>query len=85
MHGSGVFTWPDGRKYDGEYENDEKSGHGVFTWPEGKIYDGEWKNGKQNGKGKLTFPNKKNKFESRYGIWKNGVKTQWIKEGKDEE
>jgi hypothetical protein len=51
MHGSGVFTWPDGRKYDGEYYDDMKSGKGIFYWPDGRKYNGEWKNGKQHGVG----------------------------------
>mmetsp|Transcript_1127 Transcript_1127/g.1136 ORF Transcript_1127/g.1136 Transcript_1127/m.1136 type:complete len:89 (-) Transcript_1127:31-297(-) len=88
MHGFGTFLWSDGRKYEGDYENDIKHGHGVFTWPDGKVYDGEWKNGKQEGEGKLTFPNqRKGKMETRHGIWKNGVRTAWIKEknSKDEE
>ena len=24
MHGKGVYTWKDGRKYEGEYKNDKK-------------------------------------------------------------
>jgi len=28
MHGRGVYTWKDGRKYEGEYLNDKK--HGFF-------------------------------------------------------
>lgn len=32
MHGKGVFTWKDGRKYEGEYKDDQKHGYGVFTW-----------------------------------------------------
>lgn len=24
MHGKGLYTWKDGRKYDGEYHNDKK-------------------------------------------------------------
>ena len=32
MHGRGIFEWPDGRKYDGEYVNDKKEGYGVFEW-----------------------------------------------------
>jgi hypothetical protein len=31
MHGSGVFTWADDRRYEGEYVDDKKQGHGVFT------------------------------------------------------
>ncbi|CAG9327771.1 unnamed protein product [Blepharisma stoltei] len=89
MHGSGTFLWPDGRKYEGDYQNDIKHGHGVFSWPDGKVYNGDWENGKQEGKGKLTYPIKKTrKMETRYGIWKNGVRTAWVKKeknSKDEE
>ena len=46
MHGKGVFTWIDGRKYEEEYINDKKQGKGVFEWPDGRKYDGEWLNGK---------------------------------------
>ena len=46
MEGSGIYTWPDGRKYEGEYINDKKEGHGIFFWPDGRKYEGGWKNGK---------------------------------------
>ena len=46
MHGKGTFTWSDGRKYIGEYNEDKKHGNGVFTWPDGRSYTGEWQNGK---------------------------------------
>ena len=36
MHGRGVFTWPDGRKYEGEYIEDKKEGQGIFYWPDGR-------------------------------------------------
>ena len=42
MHGSGLFKWPDGRTYQGEYYNDKKEGHGVFLWPDNRKYDGYW-------------------------------------------
>lgn len=28
MEGQGVFTWVDGRKYEGEYLDDKKHGYG---------------------------------------------------------
>ena len=31
MHGKGVYTWKDGRKYVGEYLNDLQNGFGVYT------------------------------------------------------
>jgi hypothetical protein len=46
MEGYGVFTWPDGRKYEGEYIDDKKEGKGTFYWPDGRKYDGDWFNGK---------------------------------------
>lgn len=35
MNGRGLFTWPDGRKYDGDYIADLKEGNGFFVWPDG--------------------------------------------------
>ena len=46
MQGSGIFTWADGRKYNGDYNNDKKEGFGTFTWPDGKKYEGNWSGGK---------------------------------------
>tara|TARA_B110000305_G_C18976336_1_gene419551 strand:+ start:232 stop:372 length:141 start_codon:yes stop_codon:yes gene_type:complete len=46
MEGRGVFGWPDGRKYEGDYVNDKKEGSGNFYWPDGRKYEGGWKNGK---------------------------------------
>ena len=40
MHGNGVYTWKDGRKYDGEYYNDKKHGLGTYTWADGRQYYG---------------------------------------------
>ena len=57
MHGYGVFSWPDGRKYEGNYANDIKEGKGKFSWPDGRLFVGTWKNGKQNGRG--TYYNSK--------------------------
>ena len=32
MHGKGVFTWEDGRVYEGSYIKDRKEGYGNFIW-----------------------------------------------------
>lgn len=32
MHGNGIFTWEDGKRYEGEYMDDKKHGFGVFEW-----------------------------------------------------
>jgi len=76
MHGIGVFTWEDGRKYDGEYSDDKKHGHGRFTWPDGRVYDGQWSEGRQNGVGIYTYPDGR----SRQGEWVDGKRTKWLSE-----
>ena len=32
MHGKGIYTWSDGRIYEGEYLNDKKHGFGIYKW-----------------------------------------------------
>ena len=36
MHGKGIYTWSDGRKYQGYYLNDKKHGFGIYTWADCK-------------------------------------------------
>ena len=50
MEGKGVFIWPNGRRYTGEYKNDLKDGYGEFEWEDKRMYKGMWKEGKQSGK-----------------------------------
>ncbi len=38
------MTWPDGKKYVGEFKNDTMDGQGTMTWPDGSIEKGLWKN-----------------------------------------
>ncbi len=74
MHGRGVFTWSDGRMYNGEYYDDKKQGYGVFTWPDGRKYDGSWMNGKQHGVGIYHTT----KGEAKKGEWKDGKRVRWL-------
>ena len=46
MEGQGVFKWPDGRKYEGDFLDDKKEGLGTLHRPGGGKYEGGWKNGK---------------------------------------
>ena len=46
MHGKGLFTWPDGKMYNGEFIENIKQGYAEFKWSDGKIYKGSWKDGK---------------------------------------
>ena len=54
MDGKGVFSWPDGRKYEGEYLENRKHGYGEFQWPDGSCYKGYWRDDKQHGRGILV-------------------------------
>jgi hypothetical protein len=67
MNGKGIMTYPDGKRYEGDFQDDERNGKGKFIWNKKKWYEGEWKNSKQNGEGILYFDGRKVK-----GTWKNG-------------
>lgn len=45
MHGNGVYTWQDGRKYEGNYSLNKKHGLGTYTYSDGSKYCGEWVDG----------------------------------------
>ena len=77
MDGKGIFTWHDGRKYEGEYKEDKKEGFGIFEWPNGKKYKGYWRNGKQDGEGEFYFPSDQ---KWKKGIWKKGKRIKWIEQ-----
>lgn len=57
---SGVYVFPNGDKYDGEYiqteEGLQRHGYGVHTTSEGLSYQGKWEDDKMNGEGKLLHP-----------------------------
>ena len=63
-----TYIYPDGSKYEGEWQNNKRHGQGILTRPDGMRYEGEWADGKPHGKGTLTSPNGK----IRRGFWENG-------------
>jgi len=65
MHGSGVYAWADGRRYQGEYKHDKKDGFGVYMWADGRCHYGMWKDGAQHGEGTKVQPN----MEMRKAFW----------------
>jgi len=34
-----VYTWPDGTKFEGHFENDKKEGFGTFIFPSGNKFE----------------------------------------------
>jgi len=42
-----TITFPDGRKYVGEWKNGRRDGQGTYTYDDGDMFEGEWKDGEQ--------------------------------------
>ena len=38
----GLYTWQDGRKYEGEWRANKMHGNGTFEWLDGRRYVGEY-------------------------------------------
>lgn len=74
MEGVGVYTWADGRKYEGEYLDDKKHGYGFYTWADRRQYQGMWFKGKQHGVGMYQVPDS----ESKCGLWEDGKRIEWF-------
>ena len=49
MEGAGVQEWSDGRKYKGDWLNNQTHGYGIFTWSDGTVYEGQYVDGKKEG------------------------------------
>ena len=46
-HGHGVYTWCDGRKYDGDWAHGRQHGRGKYVMPDGTVRIGVWEDGKR--------------------------------------
>ena len=75
MQGYGTLSWPDGKRYEGEYFDDRKHGKGTFYWNDGHFYEGDWAEGKQHGVGSLTKDGVKKTHR-----WEMGKKKEEIEE-----
>jgi len=42
MHGFGIYTWPDGRRYEGNYQYNKKEGEGIYIAGDKSIFEGLW-------------------------------------------
>lgn len=74
MHGVGIYIYPDGVRYDGQYDRDKKQGYGLYRWTDGRLYEGWWFNGKQHGLGRYVEKDK----GSRFGLWEHGKRLRWF-------
>ncbi len=43
--GHGIFYWPDGRRYDGQWSDGKQHGVGIYTAASGKSKNGTWQEG----------------------------------------
>jgi len=55
-NGQGTITYPNGRKYVGEWKDGLPNGQGTDIFPDGKMYVGQYKDGEFHGQGTLTSP-----------------------------
>lgn len=75
MEGEGVYTWKDGRRYQGQYMQNKKNGYGIYIYSDGSRFEGEWLNGQQEGVGFMIDKTGKSK---RKGEWKEGDHFRWL-------
>eukprot|EP00486_Rosalina_sp_Unknown_P003483 CAMPEP_0201568190 /NCGR_PEP_ID=MMETSP0190_2-20130828/9137_1 /ASSEMBLY_ACC=CAM_ASM_000263 /TAXON_ID=37353 /ORGANISM="Rosalina sp." /LENGTH=208 /DNA_ID=CAMNT_0047989041 /DNA_START=85 /DNA_END=711 /DNA_ORIENTATION=- len=69
--GQGIYFWKEqNATYDGEWNEDVRTGNGKFTYPDGSKYVGQWKENQRSGKGIMTYPN----GDSYDGEFKNGLR-----------
>ena len=47
----GIFTWPSGAKYEGEFARGQRNGKGAQTWQDGSSYKGDFLNDMRHGCG----------------------------------
>ena len=55
ISGIGIYSWLDGRSYEGEWKNNNMEGMGVYIWNDGRKYEGQYKDDKKHGFGVYTW------------------------------
>ncbi|GAB4499744.1 MAG: hypothetical protein OHK0019_37260 [Saprospiraceae bacterium] len=80
-NGQGIFAYPDGSKYEGQFLKGKFHGQGVFYFANGDKYEGEFKENYPDGQGTRTY-SADNHQES--GEWRQGefVGSSLIESGK---
>jgi len=78
-HGRGEFIQADNSKYEGEWENDKRSGYGVQTSSSGRVqYDGEWRDDVYHGNGILVNEHSAPQYNFDYRDF-DSLENHWIK------
>lgn len=67
-NGFGIFAYPDGSKYEGEFVNGKFNGQGTFYFADSSRYSGEFKENYPHGQGTRTYANGKQET----GQWREG-------------
>lgn len=49
----GIYTWPNGARYEGDWKNNKREGRGKMFGSDGKNYEGDFKDNKKEGFGTL--------------------------------
>jgi hypothetical protein len=49
--GEGSYTYADGSKYHGQWQNDEKNGQGKLVYPSQDVFEGQFVGGLRQGNG----------------------------------
>ncbi len=80
-NGKGTHTWVDGKRYVGEWRNQQPNGQGTLTWASGNKYVGEFKDGVPNGQGTHIWVDG-DKYVGELKDWKmNGLGTYTWSDG----
>lgn len=78
--GKGMYAYPDGSKYEGEFQDSKPNGEGVLTYPNDDFYFGYFKNGLKDGKGTFHYADN----TKTTGEWRSGeyIGNSLIEDGK---
>ncbi|MBF0213841.1 MAG: hypothetical protein HQM00_09815 [Magnetococcales bacterium] len=57
QHGQGIYLYPSGDTYSGQWRDGIRHGQGVYQFKNGDIYSGEWQNNQKHGQGSYLFQN----------------------------
>ncbi len=67
--GKGVYNYPDGAQYIGDFQNGKPAGHGTCYYANGDKYIGYWQNHGPNGEGVFTYKSSGRKIAA---LWRDG-------------